>query len=156
MPSTRRSSGGPRASAASGKHATLSFHNKVTKSVPKSTKNTISDSTPTKQSPLAKHVESAEAEKVAPVDEIEPEVEAVQEDVEVQEEPAKSDAEIRAEKITDRQVTTYWKAIEAERTAKRVHQGDLGTSEKILRYFDVSSQYGVCSPSGPATCYDAS
>jgi DNA polymerase delta subunit 4 len=57
--------------------------------------------------------------------------------------PEKSEVELKAEKITDAQIKKYWKDIESQRIAPRVHQQDLDLSEKILRYFDVSSQYGV-------------
>jgi DNA polymerase delta subunit 4 len=57
--------------------------------------------------------------------------------------PEKTEAELKAEKITDAQIKKYWKAIEKERKAPRVHQEDLDLGEKVLRYFDVSSQYGV-------------
>ena len=40
----------------------------------------------------------------------------------------------------------YWKSKEDERIAPRVHQQGLNANEKILRHFDLSSQYGV-SPS---------
>ncbi|ORY56980.1 DNA polymerase delta, subunit 4-domain-containing protein [Pseudomassariella vexata] len=151
-PSTRRSASGPRSSPARGKQSTLSFNHRVTKPVPKPAK--INDlATPTKPSPLSKHVQSAtdlskeEEEEAAvavddnvvtkPVEEIE---------VEEEEEPVvvKSAAELRAEKIIDRDIDKYWRNLEKERVAKRVHQGDLSTGEKVLRYFDVSSQYGPC------------
>ncbi|OBT79035.1 hypothetical protein VF21_02385 [Pseudogymnoascus sp. 05NY08] len=49
-----------------------------------------------------------------------------------------------AEKVPHNQVLKYWRATEAERLAPRVHQAGLSTEEKILRYFDMSSQYGPC------------
>ncbi len=55
----------------------------------------------------------------------------------------KSKAEVAAEKLTDAQINKYWCGIEAQRGAKRVHQEELSTDERVLRYFDVSSQYGV-------------
>lgn len=76
-----------------------------------------------------------EPEVEEPVEEeSEPVVEAV---------PEKSEAELRAEKISDAQINKYWRGLEAERIAPRVHQEDLSLSEKVLRYFDMSSQYGV-------------
>lgn len=152
MPATRRSTRS--SSQAGGKQATLSFHNRVTKAVPKSSKNDVSS--PTKQSPLSKHVVSAsqDAEEHAEpakgdivLDDAtgvesepeEPSPVAEQEDEAIK----KTDAELRAEKITGRQVDQYWRKLEGERIAKRVHQEDLSQAEKVLRYFDVSSQYGV-------------
>lgn len=117
--------------------------------MPKSTKDLVS-SKPIKQSPLAKHVASAQSDS-AEEDEIKVE------DVEVEQEPQpelkpepepepveKSEAELRAEKIPDRQIDQYWRKLERQRTTKRVHQEDLTLAEKVLRYWDVSSQYGPC------------
>ncbi|KAK7920606.1 hypothetical protein PG985_008628 [Apiospora marii] len=153
MPATRRSTRS--SSQAGGKQATLSFHNRVTKAVPKSSKDVVSS--PSKQSPLAKHVVSASQEaeeQAAPAKEdiilddaagVESEPEE-RSPVSEQEDEAvkKTDAELRAEKITGRQVDQYWRKLEGERIAKRVHQEDLSQAEKVLRYFDVSSQYGPC------------
>ncbi|KAK9802190.1 putative DNA polymerase delta subunit 4 [Seiridium cardinale] len=140
MPVTRRSSGGPRSSQASSRQSTLSFNHRVTKSVPKSAKKEISSTTPVKASPLSKQLF---AEEDVEVDE--PKVEPTSPEIEEPEEE-KSAAELRAAKISDRQITSYWNKLEKERLAKRVHQEDLTLSEKVLRYFDVSSQYGK-SPS---------
>ncbi|KAH7039976.1 DNA polymerase delta, subunit 4-domain-containing protein [Microdochium trichocladiopsis] len=166
MPTTRRSSG-TAAAAASGKQSTLSFNHRVTKaSAPpkqpgKSALVTAASATaPTKQSPLAKHVASVVDDESVPEEE-EEEVVGGDEDAKVEvaeistaeaeteplkdkEVPAPSEAEVKALKMTDRQIETYWRGVEAERIAKRVHQEDLGTPEKVLRYFDVSSQYGPC------------
>ncbi|KAI3341482.1 DNA polymerase delta, subunit 4-domain-containing protein [Ustulina deusta] len=140
MPPTRRSSGGGRPS---GKQATLSFNHRVTKSVPKSVKNAIS-SAPAK-SPLAKHVTNAEPDVKEEVDtDIEEEKVKVEEPKPVAPEREKTEAELRADKITDRQISRYWRDIESERRTKRLHQEDLSLAEKILRYWDVSSQYGPC------------
>ncbi|KAG5918014.1 hypothetical protein E4U42_007037, partial [Claviceps africana] len=51
---------------------------------------------------------------------------------------------IRAAEVTDAHINEYWKEIEAERKAPRVHQEGLSVHEKVLRCFDVSSQYGPC------------
>ncbi|KAI0911029.1 DNA polymerase delta, subunit 4-domain-containing protein [Ustulina deusta] len=140
MPPTRRSSGGGRPS---GKQATLSFNHRVTKSVPKSVKNAIS-SAPAK-SPLAKHVTNAEPDVKEEVDtDIEEEKVKVEEPKPVAPEREKTEAELRADKITDRQISRYWRDIESERRTKRLHQEGLSLAEKILRYWDVSSQYGPC------------
>lgn len=136
MPSTRRSSGGPRSSQADGRQSTLSFNHRVTKSVPRSTKK---DTTPVKASPLKKQIkdEDLEVKLEDPVDQ------ATSQDVKEELQDARSEAELKAAKISDRQITNYWNKLEKERRAKRVHQEDLTLSEKVLRYFDVSSQYGV-------------
>jgi DNA polymerase delta subunit 4 len=57
---------------------------------------------------------------------------------------ARSPEELKAEKITDAQILKYWKEQQAERRTKRVHQEDLDINERVLRLFDISSQYGVC------------
>ncbi|KAI0428125.1 DNA polymerase delta, subunit 4-domain-containing protein [Xylaria sp. FL1042] len=140
MPTTRRSSGGGRPS---GKQSTLSFNHRVTKSVPKSAKNL--SSTPAK-SPLAKHVINAEPNVKDEVDAAIEEKVQVEEPKQAEPEPEreKTEAELRADKITDRQISQYWRDIESERRTKRLHQEDLSLAEKILRYWDVSSQYGPC------------
>ncbi|KIW33325.1 uncharacterized protein PV07_00182 [Cladophialophora immunda] len=56
----------------------------------------------------------------------------------------KDDRELAAEKVTDAQLKKYWQAEEDSRLAPRVHQSDLSIHEKILRHFDLSSQYGPC------------
>lgn len=65
----------------------------------------------------------------------------------VEPEDDKSEAELRAAKVSDRQITSYWTKQERAREAQRVHQEDLTLSEKVLRYFDVSNQYGVSTTS---------
>ncbi|KAI0402344.1 DNA polymerase delta, subunit 4-domain-containing protein [Xylaria palmicola] len=145
MPVTRRSSGGARPSA---KQATLSFNHRVTKSVPKSAKDLVSG--PTK-SPLAKHVIYAEPDVADEADEADTsdasdadaDVPADEKAQAVEVRP-KTEAELRADKITDRQIGKYWGDIEGERRTKRRHQEGLTRAEKILRYWDVSSQYGPC------------
>ncbi|KAI1427969.1 DNA polymerase delta, subunit 4-domain-containing protein [Xylaria sp. FL1777] len=138
MPVTRRSSRGSRPS---GKQATLSFNHRVTKSVPKSAKSLTS--TPAK-SPLAKHVINAEPDiKDEPHTDIEEKVH-VEEPKQAEPERKKTEVELRADKITDRQISQFWRNIESERRTKRLHQEDLSRAEKILRYWDVSSQYGPC------------
>lgn len=155
MPRGRRSVGGSRAS---GKQATLSFNHRVTKSVPKSGKDLVSTSA---NSPLAKYVTHAEPDDKDEAndevkDEIKDEVDTdVEEKAQAEElkpvvpEREKTEAELRADKITDRQISRYWSDIESERRTKRLHQEELSLAEKILRYWDVSSQYGVCATPCP-------
>ncbi|KAF2964810.1 hypothetical protein GQX73_g8780 [Xylaria multiplex] len=138
MPTTRRSSGGGRPSAS--KQSTLSFNHRVTKSVPKSIKNLTS--APAK-SPLATHVILAEPDIKDEAD-VHVEKVRVEEPEQVEPEREKTEAELRADKITDRQISQYWRNIESERRTKRLHQEDLNLAEKVLRYWDVSSQYGPC------------
>jgi DNA polymerase delta subunit 4 len=53
------------------------------------------------------------------------------------------DFEKRAIKVSNAQIKKYWQAKEAERKCPRVHQQGLDVTEKILREFDMSGQYGV-------------
>ena len=133
MPTTRKSS---RLSndLTSGKQSTLSFNHRVTKSVPKSVKDDL-------VKPPA-----VEKSKVEPKEEVEDPVTEEQDAEEEEPEPEtiKSEAELKAEKVSNASIERYWKKLEAERLSKRVHQEGLTTADKVLRYFDVSSQYGVC------------
>ncbi|KAI9821929.1 MAG: hypothetical protein M1827_002511 [Pycnora praestabilis] len=56
----------------------------------------------------------------------------------------KSKQEEEAEGVPETRIRKYWKGMEDERKAPRVHQQDLTLNEKILRHFDLSSQYGPC------------
>lgn len=141
MPATRKSSRGAAArAAASRQQSTLSFNHKITKSgTAKSGKNSkLSTPTATK----TEH----ESQPQTPIiyDEEELGVEQPEEIQLKQPEPEKGESELRAEKVSEAQVKRYWQGVEAARISKRVHQEDLSQSEKVLRYFDVSSQYGPC------------
>jgi DNA polymerase delta subunit 4 len=133
MPATRRTrnSTGP---AAKGSQKTLSFGNKVTKPSTPSAKDkdkTHTTTINTKAIDLG-HV-SSEA--------------AVAEQARVEVERTKTERtaeEERASKVTDAQIRRYWREREAERKAPRIHQEDVSVEERILRLFDMSSQFGVC------------
>lgn len=138
MPTTRRSTGGARARPGPNKgQSTISFSNKVSKPVPRQE---LKKAAVTKGDRIVSHNKKEEEVPEAVEIEVESEVEQPEPKVEV---PEKNEAQIRAEKTTDAQINKYWRNIEAERIAKRVHVEDLSTGEKVLRYFDVSSQYGV-------------
>ncbi|KAI0392739.1 hypothetical protein F5Y17DRAFT_342087 [Xylariaceae sp. FL0594] len=155
MPTTRRSSAGtarrssPAGANNNNKQATLSFNHRVTKSssVPsKSKSKSVKDAVANKPSPLARHVTTISEPEIDEV-KVEEEVEVksksedgIKDEIEVE----KPEAELRAEKVTGREIAKYWRDIEAERRTKRVHQAGLTVAEKILRYWDVSSQYGPC------------
>ncbi|CAG7565595.1 unnamed protein product [Fusarium equiseti] len=144
MPTTRRSARN-RGATAKGQ-STLSFSNKVTKPVPKNAKKSIISPSVAKIDPsqLAKQ---KEPEDIVDKANAEPEQIEVREEVkepEVAPEPEKSELELQAEKITDAQIKKYWKSIESQWTTPRLHQEGVSQSEKVLRYFDVSSQYGPC------------
>ena len=142
MPTTRRSARN-RGATAKGQ-STLSFSNKVTKPVPKNAKKSII-------SPSVANIDPSQLAKQEPEDIVdkataEPEQIEIKEEVkepEVAPEPEKSELELQAQKITDAQIKKYWKSIENQWTTPRLHQEGVSQSEKVLRYFDVSSQYGV-------------
>lgn len=52
---------------------------------------------------------------------------------------------IQLSKITVAKVSLYHKVILESRLTQPVHQNALSLSEKVLRHFDVSSQYGPCT-----------
>ncbi|KAK5997217.1 DNA polymerase delta subunit 4 [Cladobotryum mycophilum] len=151
MPTTRRSAANARGRTGPAKgQATISFSNKVTKSVPKENDlKKVVDSPAVVKSEIPERLASATKEEPAREETAEVAVEApetIEEpEVETKEKfTEKPEAEIKAEKITDAQIGSYWKAIEKKRIAPRVHQEDLDVHEKVLRYFDVSSHYGPC------------
>ncbi|KAH8121836.1 hypothetical protein ACSS6W_003275 [Trichoderma asperelloides] len=153
MPTTRRSAASARGRPGPAKgQSTISFSGKVTKAVPKDLKKAVVDSPaiarttiperPASKDEVRKQEEAVNAVAEEP-DVVEPEQEEEVEEI-VKQVPEKSEIELKAEKITDAQVKSYWKGIEKQRKAPRVHQQDLDLGEKVLRYFDVSSQYGPC------------
>ncbi|KJZ80250.1 hypothetical protein HIM_00100 [Hirsutella minnesotensis 3608] len=144
MPTTRRSTGNARArSGPTRGQSTISFSGRVTKSIPSDAKKAVLAPSGAKIAEPAKA--SLPTEEAETIEVEEPEVTEEPEPEELQEEaPQRPEAEIRAEKISDAQIKKYWKSVESQRKAPRVHQEDLDVSEKVLRYFDVSSQYGPC------------
>ena len=150
MPTTRRSIGSAKTRSAPTKgQSTLSFSNKVTKNVPSHTKSNIIAADDTKVKAIKQEIPAVDEVKEVTVEEEseEEDSELVEEsETEFQEEEVideKSELELKAEKLSDAQITKYWKTLEKARSAPRVHQKDLSVSEKVLRYFDVCSQYGV-------------
>ncbi|KAI1056640.1 hypothetical protein LB507_001733 [Fusarium sp. FIESC RH6] len=144
MPTTRRSARN-RGATAKGQ-STLSFSNKVTKPVPKNAKKSTISPSVAKIDP-SQLVKQKEAEDIVDKATAEPERIEVEEEVkepEVAPLPEKSELELQAQKITDAQIKKYWKSIENQWTTPRLHQKGVSQSEKVLRYFDVSSQYGPC------------
>lgn len=141
MPTTRRSTGGARARPGPNKgQSTISFSNRVTKAVPKDVKNSIV--VPSRQKIDAPAEKELAVEDVI-ADEQPEEDDEDDEAVEAVVVLEKTEAELKAGKMSDAQIGKYWKSIESERIAPRVHQEGLSLNEKVLRYFDVSSQYGV-------------
>lgn len=160
MPTTRRST---RSSTGAGKQQTLSFKHKVTKAIqtgkegyksPSRAKEYIPEPSPeptsgkvgTKLFQSEEHNEEEADDETPTSSDDEQQQQQIATPV-----AARADADTaRAEKISDRAIERYWNEIEAGREARAVHkkhtQG-LTTGEKVLRYFDVSSQYGVRIPS---------
>ena len=167
MPTTRRST---RSSTGAGKQSTLSFKHKVTKAIqtgkegyksPSRAKEYIPEPTPeptTSKAAAATKTDDDDDEQPltpttpTPTDTADDEkshttlaahTKAAPQPTAA---PDKTDAELKAAKITDKAIERYWSDIEASRSARAVHKkhGEgLTTGEKVLRYFDVSSQYGV-------------
>lgn len=132
---TRKSARG--AAAASKGQLTLSFNNRVSKSGAVKTTGKH-EAAAELESPIA----AAPPSKKAKIEEVAEAVTDAEEEAQDAEDD-KPEAEVRAQKITDAQVRKYWKGVEEVRLAKRVHQEELALGEKVLRYFDISSQYGV-------------
>lgn len=144
MPATRRSTRGA-APAARGElnrqQSTLSFNHRVTKG---NTTKTGKDSKLSSPTPPPKVQEVARKVEVVNLEEQLPE--EVAQPARKKPVAEKPEVQARAEKVSDAQIKRYWKGVEDARLARRVHQEEFGLPEKVLRYFDVSSQYGV-SPS---------
>lgn len=146
MPATRKSTRGTAAKGTGGKQSTLSFNNRVSKAgTTKASAKEAAALTPPPSSatnktvdikPISEGEEEEQLETVTPKPEQDAEVKKT-----VEEKPY---AETHVEKITDAQIKKYWREVEGARIAKRVHQEHLSLAEKVLRHFDISSQYGVC------------
>lgn len=164
MPATRKSSRNAAAAKSStGRQSTLSFNNRVSKAG--AAKPTAKDAaagaataaavSPSLTPPPSTKRKAVDVVEVAQNDEDDDGEQEEQEEQEGQEVKAvvaterepKPQAEVRARKVTDAQVKKYWREVEGARIAKRVHQEELSLGEKVLRYFDISSQYGVSQAS---------
>jgi DNA polymerase delta subunit 4 len=127
MPPTRRSriSGGP---ATKGSQKTLSFSNKITK-----------QTTPSTKDQKILHPKATAEIDVGHVSSIP----AVTQQAKLEISSLKTEELEKALKVSDAQIKRYWRECEKSRRAPRVHQEALNVEEKILRLFDMSSQYGV-------------
>ncbi len=156
----------PARKVSGGRQATLSFNHRVTK--PSATKQSAKEAAlPTKtvepEDKKAKAEEDKEKVKAEPEkaekDDLMAEIQAEEEDEEAQakeeapkadEKPllaaSRSEDEIAADAVTDAQIRRYWRSVEVQSMARRVHQEGLDLGEKVLRYFDVSSHFGVSWP----------
>jgi len=144
--------------------STLSFNNRVTKSGTQ-----LQRDEQTASAKKLAHLEETINQEETEIAEVKPSPKSTQvkpetedeegEDTIVEEEPepskagarrkvrtvkGKDDRELAAEKVTDPQLKKYWQKEENARLAPRVHQQSLPLHEKILRHFDLSSQYGPC------------
>ena len=142
MPPKRRSTG----AAAKAQQSTLAFHgasNKVTKSGTRAqnAKKNVADHAIAKDSkPLVADVTTVSDDEpttaeAAIIEQTEQEVKAQKVESTLEEDEART--------ISDAKIKKYWSEKEKARKAPRVHQEDLSLSEKILREFDMSGQYGV-------------
>ncbi|KAK3986608.1 DNA polymerase delta subunit 4 [Cladorrhinum sp. PSN332] len=153
MPATRRSTRSK--SAAAGKQAKISFKSRVTKAIkdgekPKPYKSPARarewKPVPSEEDDDQGGDDYSESESDVKVEKIEVE-ELSLHDIEPVPKSEEDDATAQAKKVTDAAVIRYWKGIEDSRMAKEVHKrhGEgLEVGEKVLRYFDVSSQFGPC------------
>lgn len=153
MPPARRTRT-PSGPAVKGAQKTLSFGNKVSKpptAVPQGKDvSSISRSSaiPSKAHPLSKSVDIDVEPQTAAGTELDlghtNSAAAVTSQAQAELAGEKSKDVLKAERVTDAQIKKYWKEREAERMTRRVHQEELGVEEKILRLWDMSSQFGVC------------
>ncbi|KAL4762514.1 putative DNA polymerase delta subunit 4 [Aspergillus foveolatus] len=150
MPPARRR-GGNTASARSSQPV-LSFGAKS-----RVTKPSAAPSTPSEKTKALEHLTTEVREKDAskdvsievPESKVEPEQPhvaelAVRAQAKAEIQQPLSEEDKKAVKITRKQLQDYWKAEEAKNRGPRVHQEGLSLDEKILRHFDLSSQYGPC------------
>lgn len=162
MPTTRKSSRLSSGASAGGKQSTLSFNHRVTKPTTRSAKDNLVKPAHRKDepSPVDEIKHEDDSEPTSPTTEVsvsEPEfskLKVEEEDTKVEEEQ-KSEAELKASQISDAAIRKYWDRIESSRKARAVHKKHtegLTTGEKVLRYFDVSSQFGVCFFLSPFFC----
>ncbi|KAG6191325.1 hypothetical protein E4U27_004656 [Claviceps purpurea] len=147
MPTTRRSIA--RTGSTKGQ-STISFTNKVTKPVAKNVKSVVATPKPATVD-IPERTKPIEEKTKEDVNKDEDEAEHEHEEESQQQAPRLetvppiiSETETRAGKLTDAHINKYWKSIERQRKASRVHQQGISVNEKVLRYFDVSSQYGPC------------
>ena len=149
MPPKRKSGGTTSRNSSQAAQSTLSFNSKsarVTK--PSATSPSASKASTRKVSTLEQELEldrnDVQTTSLTPDPEPEPEPTSPSIPTRSKPQPTGDEAQQKADKVTDLQIKRYWQAEEATRLAPRVHQQHLSTHEKILRHFDLSSQYGPC------------
>ncbi|KAF7585999.1 hypothetical protein BBP40_009736 [Aspergillus hancockii] len=144
MPPTRRRGG---STAARANQATLSFGSKsrVTKPSTSTRSQKTKDLEPITASIPEKTVEPEKA-PVTPTEPSRPHVAelAVRQQAQAEVQQPLSEEDERALNITEKDLQQYWRKEEGKRRGPRVHQEDLTMHERILRHFDLSSQFGPC------------
>lgn len=152
-PTARRRVSGPQRSA-SNKQATLSFRNQS--KVTKPSKGIVGkDTASPKSKKVVDIIEQEELPTSAPASPPKAEVainEVLEEPVQHPESKEFTKASEEASKLTKPKIEKYWRESEASRLAKRMHQEDLSTHEKILREFDIDTRFGVSIP-GAVLCF---
>ncbi|EPS32951.1 hypothetical protein PDE_07912 [Penicillium oxalicum 114-2] len=141
----------PRRRAAAGAHrgaqSTLSFghQSRVTKpsSTPTSLQKAKNLDAATSASPLSTPEPQEVLAEAHPSQPHVAELAVRQQAVAELQEPLSAEDE-KALQLSKHDLIAYWRKEEHKRKAPRVHQGDLDVEEKILRHFDLSSQYGPC------------
>ncbi|EAW06734.1 putative DNA polymerase delta subunit 4 [Aspergillus clavatus NRRL 1] len=145
MPTTRRRGG----NTAARSQSTISFGSKsrVTKPSATTRSQKTKDLEPISAAATStEEVSEPEQVPVAPSEPSKPHVAelAVRHQAQKEIQQPLSEEDQRAIKITEQELQRYWQQEEAKRRGPRVHQEDLSVHEKILRHFDLSSQYGPC------------
>ncbi|KAJ5674456.1 uncharacterized protein N7477_004390 [Penicillium maclennaniae] len=138
----------PRRHAAAAAQSTLSFGNQSRVTKPSTTPATLHKGK-TLDSPLPTDKSASgtpEPQQVLASEPSKPHIAEVvvrQQATKEHEEPLSAEDK-RALKLTKQDLQKYWNKEERSRKAPRVHQQDLYLEEKILRHFDLCSQYGPC------------
>ncbi|KAJ5506846.1 DNA polymerase delta subunit 4 [Penicillium expansum] len=136
-----------RAANKPGSQSTLSFGGRVTKPVTApSHKAKALDSTPAPSDKSASITPEPQQLSVTPNEHSKPHVAelAVRQQAIVEHQAPRSEEDKRALKLSKQDIWRYWRAQEQTRKAPRAHQEGMDVEEKILRHFDLSSQYGPC------------
>ncbi|KGO76345.1 DNA polymerase delta, subunit 4 [Penicillium italicum] len=135
-----------RAANKPGSQSTLSFGGRVTKPVTvPSHKAKALESTPLSDKSASATPEPQQL-SVIPDEPSKPHVAelAVRQQASIEHQAPRSEEDKRALKLNKQDIWRYWRAQEQTRKAPRAHQGGMDVEEKILRHFDLSSQYGPC------------
>lgn len=155
MPPTRRRGGN---SATRAQQSTLSFgsQSKVTKSSvapPSHTQKEKALESPVTElskkpslESVSESVSEPEQLPVTPTEPSQPHVAelAVRQQVRHEIQQPLSEEEKQAKTLTEKDLLRYWKNEESKRRGPSFHHDRLALHEKILRHFDLSSQYGPC------------